>query len=404
MPSRTRTVVGLVVGLILAAGGGLGVRAIADSPKKNVPPPGTERAVADANFRVVAVRGNARALALSGAWRPLQKDDVVPRPSGVDVGPGDTLVSLTSSDITLNASHGARATFNASGMPLRVYVDRGRVWVQSARDTVDAVVERHQTTISGRSFGLWVRDGKLLVSAIAREITVRRGDRQNTYSPGTEVVIGSDGVRTRSLPTELSLDLDNARKDGGRWTVEGRTSPAAVVLGLVAGQYQELTVSSEGRFNASLAEQVPAQRELIAFDSAGREAQVGQRSQPLEAKAGRRRAADDEAPEPEPVETTAPQLERTRPLEEQRAAQNAAQPKANPGRRPGAQPKAAGKAEKADEGEDAISLDEPEEPAPSGHRSQKIKIESDVPRATPTEKKSEATPPKKDEDELELEW
>ena len=402
MASRTRTVVGLVVGLILAAGGGLGVRAIADSPKKNLAPPGAERAVADTNFRVVAVRGTARALALSGAWRPLQKDDVVPRPSGVDVGPGDTLVSLTSSDITLNASHGARATFNAGGMPLRVYVDRGRVWVQSARDTVDAVVERHQTTISGRSFGLWVRDGKLLVSAIAREITVRRGDRQNTYSPGTEVVIGSDGVRTRTLPTELSLDLDNARKDGGRWSVDGRTSPAAVVFGLVAGQYQEVAVSSEGRFTASLAEQIPAQRELIAFDSAGREAQVGQRSQPLEAKAGRRRAADDEAPEPEPVESTAPQLERTRPLEEQRAAAQPAQRGKPTGKRPA---RAGGKADKADEGEDAISLDEPEEPAPpSGHRSQKIQLESDVPRATPTEKKTETTPPKKDEDELDLEW
>lgn len=427
MSAKQRFLVGLFVMLAISVGGGLGVRSLAGGmPVAEAST--NDRVMIDRSLRVSTLRGTARLLAAHGEWRSAQKDDVIGRPSGFEIGPGDTHLTLVSPDLTLSASHGAKGLLNGPGQPLRIYSDRGRIWVQSPKENVEIRIDRFGLEIAGRSYGVWAQDGRVLISAIGRDIVVRRGGQETTFSPGSEVVATHDGLRTRQAPSELTIEIDAARRDTTRWSIDGHTSPTATVLVVDQGQATEVPVSGDGRFTALLSQQVPGKRELIAFDSAGREAQVGQPSASLEKiaeKKGRRAReaeADDARPEPEPEPSLSP-------TPAPRVALDAPKPSTSPKgeRAAGDKPKppkkgggggGGGAAKKPEEGEgedgDSIELGDfsnptVNEPAPKGGAAPPTKVDlpktEAPPSLAPVSRPPEKPAPKtKEDDDVKLEW
>lgn len=115
--------------------------------------------------------------------------------------------------------------------------------MQSPKENVETRIDRFGLEIAGRSYGVWAQDGRVLISAIGRDIVVRRGGQETTFSPGSEVVATHEGLRTRQAPTELTIEIDAARRESTRWSIDGHTSPTATVLVVDQGQATEVPVS-----------------------------------------------------------------------------------------------------------------------------------------------------------------
>ena len=214
MGAKQRFLAGLFVMLAISVGGGLGVRSLAGGmPIAEAST--NDRVMVDRSLRVSALRGTARLLAAHGEWRSAQKDDVIGRPSGFEIGPGDTHLTLVSPDLTLSASHGAKGLLNGPGQPPRIYSERGRIWVPSPKENVETRFDRFGLASAGRSYGVWAHDGRVLISAIGRDSVVRRGGQETTFSPGSAVGAttraSAPGKRRRSSPSRSTRPAARAR-------------------------------------------------------------------------------------------------------------------------------------------------------------------------------------------------
>jgi hypothetical protein len=275
--------------LVIGLAGGLAVRAVANVEPPSSGPP--ERAPSDGQLRAASVSGDVKVLARTGVWRPARKDDVVRRPTGFEVDVGASNINLVGPDVSITALNGARGLINGLGQPLRVYLRDGLAVVQSPKEQVTVIVESDDSEITGRSFGVRVDDGRVLVSAIGREVEVRRKGQIHRFPEGSEAILSSLGFRQVPLALELAVQIESAQRVGDRWQVRGRTSPTATALVAVGSRYARVPVEPDGRFTANIAEQQPRPGELIVQDSAGREAEVGRPSGAIDAgRAARRRA------------------------------------------------------------------------------------------------------------------
>lgn len=275
--------------LVIGLAGGLAVRAVANVEPPSSGPP--ERAPSDGQLRAASVNGDVKVLARTGVWRPARKDDVVRRPTGFDVDLGASSINLVGPDVSITALNGARGLINGLGQPLRVYLRDGLAVVQSPKEQVTVIVEGDDSEITGRSFGVRVDDGRVLVSAIGREVEVRRKGQIHRFPEGSEAILSSLGFRQVPLALELAVQIESAQRVGDRWQVRGRTSPTATAHVAMGSRYVRVPVEPDGRFTANIAEQQPRPGELIVQDSAGREAEVGRPSGAIDAgRAARRRA------------------------------------------------------------------------------------------------------------------
>jgi hypothetical protein len=275
--------------LVIGLAGGLAVRAVANVEPPSSGPP--ERAPSDGQLRAASVSGDVKVLARTGVWRPARKDDVVRRPTGFEVDVGASNINLVGPDVSITALNGARGLINGLGQPLRVYLRDGLAVVQSPKEQVTVIVESDDSEITGRSFGVRVDDGRVLVSAIGREVEVRRKGQIHRFPEGSEAILSSLGFRQVPLALELAVQIESAQRVGDRWQVRGRTSATATALVAVGSRYARVPVEPDGRFTANIAEQQPRPGELIVQDSAGREAEVGRPSGAIDAgRAARRRA------------------------------------------------------------------------------------------------------------------
>jgi len=276
-------IIGVAGCLVLGVGGGLAVRAVADvAPVQEQV--AEEKVAPDGKMRVAAITGGARVLSRTGVWRPAKKDDVIRRPSGFDVRAGISSLSLAGTDVSLSASNGAHGVINGPGQPLRIYLDDGHVVVQSPKELVTVVVAREGAEISGRSFGVKIEDGRVLVAGIGREVEVKRRGQSNKFPQATEALLSSLGFRQVALPEQLTVTMEGVEKKAAKWAMRGRTSPTAwVMLRAERGAYQAVPVEADGRFTAMIDGQSPVSGELIAYDSAGRTAEVGAPSGAIDA-------------------------------------------------------------------------------------------------------------------------
>lgn len=420
-----RSLIGIAGCVVIGVAGGFAVRAVANVN----PPPGgePERAPPDGQLRAAALNGSVKVLARTGVWRPARKDDVVRRPTGFDVSRGAASVSLVGPDVAMTAMNGAKGLLNGLGQPLRVYLQDGLVVIQSPKEQVSVMVDRDGSEITGRSFGVRVDDGRVLVSAIGREVEVRRRGQVNRFPEGSEAILSSLGFRQVPIALELSIQIESAQRVGNRWQVRGRTSPTATVMVADGPNYSAVPVEPDGHFTAQILEQQPRPGELIAQDSSGREAEVGRPSGAVDAGGtARRRAATGGASEPDPLlfPDDAPaggrdarpsaDLQNLDPAPRAGTAPKAAAPAPKTAARPAkGNGKARGKSKGGEGGEDSITLgdfgDEPADPSdePETKSVELPKTQTPPAVSSPTGKTEKPAPKAKeeeDEDEVQVNW
>lgn len=272
-----------VIAVILGVGGGFGVRALADGM---IAPPieQPETRPNDPPLRILEARGETFVLSRAGEWRPARDDDAIERPSGVRTSEEGS-VRIGSGPAVIEASRGARVLVNGPKATLRLFLEGGRLTVHSPEENIEVVMG--DLEVAGRSFGVWSLGNKSVVAAIGKEVTIKRDGQQQRFTAGNEIAIGGDVLEPSSIPPELRVELEKVERRGNRFHAEGRTSKHAVLVLTSGGERVEVPVGPEGRFVTTISQLIPAPRELVAYDAAGREAEVGHPSPSLEAFASR---------------------------------------------------------------------------------------------------------------------
>lgn len=412
MSAKRSMFAGFVIALGIGLLGGFGVRALADgmaTPEIEL----AERRGPDDFLRVQEIGGDAWLLTESGQWRPAREEDVVTRPTGFRTAE-DARLRLFTGGATIEASRGARVLVSGPKNVLRLYAERGRVVVHSPEENVEIVLGTVE--VAGRSFGVWSRGNRSVVAAISRDVVIKRNGQQQRFGPGNEILVGADAMVPTAMAPELRVELEKVERRGNKFYAEGRTSKHAVLMLAGPGERTQVPVGPEGRFTTVISQLIPAPGELVAYDAAGREAQVGHPSPSLEVVAerlsgkGDRRGIKDEPPkvrdEYDAAPRTSEKLKKPKaPPEPERAA-----PEKRVADKPRAKERKPERAKSPQEPEDTITLDLPSTEVPP------VSVEKDAtPPKTgeddevpvPQPAKREKPAPERDEpveDEVKLEW
>jgi hypothetical protein len=396
MSARRTLIVASLIALVVGVGGGFGVRALAEGVSAVEPLPEVTRA-GEIQLKVTYARGPVWLLTPAGDWRPVREGDGVQRPTSFRLGSPEASLRLSGGGVTLDASRGASGRINSGLGPLRLYLERGRINVHASDSTVEAAVPAQELEVAGRSFGMWKRARGALIAGITKEAVLKKSGQQVRIPAGHELFTGGDLVPS-PLPPELRLELESAERRGDKTVLGGRTSKLAVAVVTTGGTSTEIEVSSEGRFQALVSGSTPRPRELVVYDAAGREAQIGAPSPTPEVAEGQRiapRRASREAPEPifAPTPPPPPQPEPAKVKE--RAAPPAPVAKDDP-------PK------KEKKREESAKRERSKRPPPSEEVDVIVPPEEAPPVEAPEKKEApapKAAPEKgEEEDELKLEW
>lgn len=283
-------------GVALGVGGGLGfgvgpfAEGLAGHDQRA---PGT-LVVTDPRVRVLAVEGEAFVEGFDGQRRPLLAGDAFPRPAALRVAPGGR-VAFGFKGMTFEASHGAELLLSAPGPAIAVQLTRGRMLVAGTGRPVRTLVPQEAVSLSGTAYGVWV--GEQVQAAVLDGTLelVHQHQAPLELGAGRQAIIGKR-VSSGLLEPILEIAVEKVERRGRGSLLTGRTAPNASVYQLAGSGWTRLPVSPTGLFVAELAAEAPGPGELIAYDAAGRQAEVGAPSLALRDVLERLGAAQGERP------------------------------------------------------------------------------------------------------------
>lgn len=302
--SPQKLAVGFVVAVIIGGGGGFALRALAarDRPPSGDGPPPQQ--ASSARVEVEAVRGAARVLGSSGEWRPLREGQTLERPAIIRADGADSSVTVAAEGMRLLAQHDARVVIAHAGGNIVVEVAAGQVSVHAGGTPARVMVPGAQASLSGGTFGLWVKRDQLVVAAVEGEVSLESPKMSAKLPAGREVVLTAEGATPSSMPTVLKIETQRIDRSGGHYLLSGKTAPTAQVVVRQSGRFLDVIVSPTGNFTAQIDSAHPGENELFAYDAAGRRATADQASESIEAFAavlskGSRPSGAAPAPAPE---------------------------------------------------------------------------------------------------------
>jgi len=276
MSAKTPMLTGLTTALVIAGLGGGGVRVLA--AKVSLPePPGVSVARAKQRIEARVVAGDVQAMTVDGTWRGLTQGSALERPAGVAAF-GQAAAELVYGSTAVTVSRGATVHFNAPGRPLRLYLESGRVAVRKLGASIVTTVPGASLTIEGQHYGVFVRGDRTTIAVRDGELVVTLRGEQTTYAKGREVNITSTGATYGVFPPRLSVAIQSSREVADGYAVVGKTAPHAEVVVRRGDTFETVPVSLSGVFETRIAAASPEPGELIAFDAAGRHAEVGKPS------------------------------------------------------------------------------------------------------------------------------
>ena len=303
MAANNGMMTGLIAAVVIGSLGGGGVHVLA--ARVSLPqPPSSAPAQVPPRLQVGAVSGSARALTIEGNWRGLGAGTALARPTGIETSGVDGRVDVSHGPTTVRISREARVHFNATGKALKLYLEQGRVVIRRPAGQISTMVPGASLTVSGQSYGVWVRPDRTVIAVLEGELTLTRQGKETTYAAGREIVVSAASTTYGVFPPRLAVFLERKERAGSGYAVRGKTSPNAQVMVLSGGSYEEVPITVSGVFETRIADADPAPKELIVFDAAGRQAEVGKPSQAsgeaVEALGKKRRKAHAAPPAAEP--------------------------------------------------------------------------------------------------------
>jgi hypothetical protein len=388
--------VAVLVGLV--GGGALNGIAAKMAPHADAPAGSADREGAHA--KVESVSGAARILTGDGQWRPLRAGEDLPGWTAVTTQLPEAEVAISYGDARITLSEVAHLMLKLSPAPARLDLTRGRAIVRSASRT-EVSVPKKNVEVSGTGYGVWAReDGALIVAGLEGDTEVKAGGRAIKIEAGHQALVGKDGSKSLPIPAQLSIEAEHATKAHDHLELSGTTDPYALLIWRKGNAIEPVAVGPDGSFTVPLKKEAPAPGELVAYDAAGRRAEIGHPSQatgaagaaklgstkadkpPLEAK------KVDRAPEP-PKPAKPEKVEPPKHEDKRHAAKVAPEPPAGKKAKPqesGYEMPVAG-TDGAGTGEAADEAKKAEEPAKKAD-----------------DKKKKGKKDKTNEDEIELNW
>jgi hypothetical protein len=280
--NTNRLILGFIVALILGGGGGFAVELLA--AREKTPFETTPLPAKNISDRIVieSVRGSVRVLAPSGTWRPAREGDTLERPTGIKADGPEASITLFHAGVRVVAQRDARVMIGAAGT-LGLVVDSGQLLVHSSAGKVKVQVPSSQASLVGDAFGVWARRESLTVAVLDNDVALQSATQATKYPSGREVVLTSGGAVPSVLAPQLKIEVQSIEKQGGRFAITAKANmPNAAVYVKRGARYEEVPVGQFGSFTVVLDRQDPVEGELVAYDAAGRRAQIDRPSEMLD--------------------------------------------------------------------------------------------------------------------------
>lgn len=279
-----RILLGFLIALALGGGAGAAIGPLAESmspPRiSDQRPPNIDpgRVVVD------AVEGVVQVLDRGGEWVDIEADSRFGRPARLRTVGAASSVSLAFRGVRLAAGHDAELMLSAPGPEPAVLVTRGHVRVHRGAADIELFVPDREVKLVGRTFGVWVREDEVTVAVLDGELELHApGRKPIKFARGRELLVNSRRVIPSVLEQRLQIQVQGTSRRGARYTLTGRTAPHARVVHTDARERQDiLRVSPAGVFSVDLRDRRPEPGELVAYDAAGRRAEVDAPSITLE--------------------------------------------------------------------------------------------------------------------------
>ena len=272
----------MLAALILGGAGAGGAHVLAE--RLELPAEGTAPRVTEARaVKVVEAEGQVMVATSRGDWRPLHESDSVDRPAVLKTSGLASELGLALGKTRIRASQDARLRLNAPGKPLKVYIESGRVVVYRPGTRIVSVLPGRRITARGGAYGIWVQPTRTLIAVLEGELDLEYRGETKTYAPGREIILGAEDPAFSALPKQLSVYIERAVGGSGGYRVTGKTSPNAQLVVKRPRGHETVAVNLSGRFETRISGAKPVAGELIAFDTAGRRAEVGKASPEMSA-------------------------------------------------------------------------------------------------------------------------
>ncbi len=301
-----RVLLGFLVALVIGAGAGVGLGPLADSMAATQPGSVPPLTLVEDAVTVEFAEGRVQGLFRSGSWGPVERGTVLARPTSLRTGP-ESRVRVTFRGATLEARERSAVSVSAPGPVLSVLVESGLAMVATGGAPITVRAPSHQLAAQGKAMGMMVLPERAGVAVLDGEVELSyRGARPSLFAAGRQIDVSEGEITPSVLEPRLVIEEDRtAGGGGGGGRFAGRTAPAASVWVNRGGTYTRVPITFAGLFTVDLAGPRPAPGELVAYDAAGRRAEVGLPSSTIdevlavlrEASARRRPAAPSPAPE-----------------------------------------------------------------------------------------------------------
>jgi hypothetical protein len=300
-----RVLLGFLVALVIGAGAGVGLGPLADSMAATQPGSVAPLTLVEDSVLVEVAEGRVQGLYRSGSWGPVERGTVLARPTSLRTGP-ESRVRVLFRGATLEARERSAVSVSAPGPVLSVLVESGLALVATGGAPITARAPTHQLSVQGKALGLMVLPERAGVAVLDGEAELSyRGARPTLFAAGRQIDVSEGEITPSVLEPRLVIEEDRTAGGSRGSRFAGRTAPAAAVWLNRGGTYSRVPISFAGLFAVDLSGPRPAPGELVAYDAAGRRAELGLPSSTIEevlavlreGSARRRPAAPSPAPE-----------------------------------------------------------------------------------------------------------
>lgn len=315
-----RILLGFLAALVLGGGAGAAIAPVAQrmAPARlqDTRPP----AIDPGKVVVESVKGEVQMLDRAGEWVGVVSASRVSRPVRLRTVGADGEVSLAFRGVRVVAAMQADFMLSAPGPEPSILVSDGHVRIHRGANPLQLFVPDREIKLTGKTFGVYVQAKAVTVAVLDGELEVQApGRKPIKFARGRELAITARRLMPAVLDKQLSIEVQGTSRRGYRYTLTGRTAPHARVVHTDDDKREKLLdVSPAGIFSVNLLDRRPPAGTLVAFDAAGRRAEVDRPSQTLDevvaALTGgigspKPAAAETPAkaePEPEPAAPNAP--------------------------------------------------------------------------------------------------
>jgi hypothetical protein len=228
------------------------------------------------------VQGVAKALAKGDVWRRVRAGDSVERPTVLVTEGPDSSMTVSHNGVRVVARHEARVLLSSQGGAFSVQLDQGLVLVHSRGNLTRVYVPASQAVLTGEVFGVWAKGDHLVTAVIDGEVSLETPSISSKYAKGREIMLTSRGPIPLVLAQQLEIQVEKTEKAGGRYRLNGKTTPNAELLARRGNRYESIDVATNGTFSVEIESREPAAGDVIAYDAAGRRAEVNLPSETLD--------------------------------------------------------------------------------------------------------------------------